>query len=494
MITKQKEYNSMQLELPKIYPVASHTDNVGPGTTFVAIAGSKDDGSRYIVKALEKGASTIVVQEKSQLSDELLTLISSYKATIVYVENCRKSLSQLIAQALDYPAKKLKLIGITGTKGKTSTSYITYQLLTALGRKVALISTAEKLIAGNAVSLDLTTPLPEHLHIFLDLCVKQDVEYVVMEVSAQSLSLHRVDGLEFEAGAFTNFSLEHLEFYPTMDSYLQAKLLFLDRIKDSKNMFINYDDPAGADIAKKTADKYSFYSLENNLVNYYAKPLVQANNLQIQVQDNTETYLIQAHLVGKFNAYNLFAATLMVHALGFDFAKIVQATEKLSQIPGRMELYPLKNGAYCCIDYAHNPSSYEAVLSTLRAMTDQLIVVFGAGGDRDKSKRPMMGAIVERYADIAVVTSDNPRSESAAAIADDIVLGFSYKKQFEYIRELNRTKAIELAYSKSAQGTIVAVLGKGRDEYQIVGTLTFPFKERAIIRPFMKEDVLYKTL
>jgi UDP-N-acetylmuramoyl-L-alanyl-D-glutamate--2,6-diaminopimelate ligase len=483
----------IKIELPKIYPVASHTDNVGPGTTFVAIPGSKDDGSRYVSIALQKGATTIVIEQNVQLADEVLEQIASAQAKLVVVENCRLELAQLIAKALDYPAKKLKIIGVTGTKGKTSTSYMVHHLLSAQGKKVALISTAEKLMGSSLVALDLTTPLPEHLHMFFDLCVQHNIEYVVMEVSAQSLTLHRVHGLEFEAGAFTNFSLEHLEFYANMQEYLDAKIQFFSMIKESHNMFINIDDPSGLKIWQARPE-LSGYSLENSHAICYARTNLQQGCLELIVKDQEQIYTIAAPLVGKFNAYNLLVASLMVHSLGFSFDAIAQATKNLPQIPGRMEQYPLKNGATCFIDYAHNPSSYQAVLSTLRHMTDDLIVVFGAGGARDKSKRPMMGAIVEKYADLAIVTSDNPRNESAADIADDIVAGFTGRQDFKSMRELNRTCAIELAYELSRPGTVIAVLGKGRDEYQIVGSLTFPFKERAIIRPFMKEDVLYKSL
>ncbi|MBP6870099.1 UDP-N-acetylmuramoyl-L-alanyl-D-glutamate--2,6-diaminopimelate ligase [Candidatus Babeliales bacterium] len=483
----------MHIELPKIYPVTSHTDNVGAGTTFVAIPGTKDDGSRYISTALEKGAVKIVVQQDVQLSGDTLALITQAGADLVYVENCRKTLAQLIAQALDYPAKKLKIIGVTGTKGKTSTSYMIHHLLTQQGKKAALISTAEKIIGSTLVAMDLTTPLPEHLHIFFDLCVKHGVEYVVMEVSAQSLTLHRVHDLEFEAGIFTNFSLEHLEFYKNMQEYLDAKLIFLNMVKQPQNMFINFDDPSGRLICQKHPE-FSSYSLEDKKSSWYGWAALQTGSLTLQIKENDEIYNLEASLVGKFNAYNLFAAALAVHSCGFSFHAIAVALLSLRQIPGRMEQYPLKNGATCFIDYAHNPSSYEAVLSTLRQMTSDLMVVFGAGGARDKSKRPMMGAIVEKYCDFAIVTSDNPRNESAGAIADDIMAGFTGRQDFKFMRELNRTKAIELAYELSKPGTVIAVLGKGRDEYQIVGHLTFPFKERAIIRPFLREDNLYKSL
>jgi UDP-N-acetylmuramoyl-L-alanyl-D-glutamate--2,6-diaminopimelate ligase len=349
------------------------------------------------------------------------------------------------------------------------------------------------MIGSTLVKMDLTTPLPEHLHMFFDTCVKHNVEYVVMEVSAQSLTLHRVHGIEFEAGIFTNFSLEHLEFYDSMEEYLHAKKQLFMMIKNKKKMFINFDDPIGHQIFKERHE-FSYYSLKDKNALWYASINLQPTALSLTFEKDLVTYTLFANLVGSFNGYNLFVASLILHSLGFDFAAIAQGTISLPQIPGRMEQYPLKNGATCFIDYAHNPSSYEAVLSTLRLMTSHLIVVFGAGGARDKSKRPIMGAIVEKYCDVAIVTSDNPRNESADAIANDIISGFTGVESFNYLLDLNRTRAIELAYQISKPESVIAVLGKGRDEYQIVGHLTFPFKERSIIRPFMREDALYKNL
>ena len=278
-----------------------------------------------------------------------------------------------------------------------------------------------------------------------------------------------------------------------MQEYLDAKISFFSMVKNPKNMFINIDDPYGYKIMQERPE-LSSYSLENNCATWPACVDLQLGSLTLTIKANNSIYGIPARLVGKFNAYNLLASSVVTHSLGYDFDAIAKAPQSLPQIPGRMEQYPLKNGAICFIDYAHNPSSYQAVLSTLRHMTSDLIVVFGAGGARDKSKRPMMGAIVEKYADLAIVTSDNPRNESAADIADNIIAGFTGLQKFTYFQELNRTKAIETAYALSKAGTVIAVLGKGRDEYQIVGSLTFPFKERAIIRPFMQEDALYKSL
>ncbi len=274
----------MHIELPKIYPVTSHTDNVGAGSTFVAIPGTKDDGNRYIRLALERGATKIVVQQEVKVLDELIEMMTATGVSLVYVDNCRRALAELIAQALDYPAKKLKIIGVTGTKGKTSTSYMMHHLLTQQGHKVALISTAEKLIGSKLVAMDLTTPLPEHLHMFFDLCVQHGVEYVVMEVSAQSLTLHRVHGLEFEAGAFTNFSLEHLEFYQSMQEYLDAKIQFFSMIKQPQHMFINIDDPSGHKVVREHS-QFASYSLEDKDASWYAWPTLQAGSLELMLKD-----------------------------------------------------------------------------------------------------------------------------------------------------------------------------------------------------------------
>ena len=360
-------------------------------------------------------------------------------------------------------------------------------MLHALGKKVALISTVEKRIESDFVQISLTTPLPDQMHVFLDTCVQRGIEYVVMEVSAQALTLQRVEGIEFDAGVFTNFSHEHLEFYADLQEYFHAKTLLISKIKDPKNMFINIDDKHGEFLQKQNPECSSF-SLQDKRATLYGCAHASDVEAPVHVKINEQTYDVYSPLLGQFNVYNLLGVLGIIHGLNINVADVQSSLKGLQHVPGRMEQYKLQNGSRCFIDYAHNPSSFEAVLSTLRSMTSHLIVVFGAAGNRDKQKRPLMGAIAQKYCDVVILTSDNPRDESPVAIAKEVEVGFKFDKHFELYRELNRVKAIEFGYELTKPGSILAILGKGRDEYQIVGDLTFPFKERSIIKPFIAQS------
>ncbi|MBP7854853.1 UDP-N-acetylmuramoyl-L-alanyl-D-glutamate--2,6-diaminopimelate ligase [Candidatus Babeliales bacterium] len=475
------------IQFPSAYPVTAHTDFVGQGSTFVAMHGAKFDGASFIALALQKGAKKIVVQIDSLLSPDTKQLILQHHAELEYVSDCRQALAEQAAQALNFPAKKLKIIAVTGTKGKTSTAYMAYHMLYAAGKAVALISTVEKRIGADIVDIPLTTPQPDQIHMFLHLCVERNIEFVVMEVSAQALTLHRVNGIEFEAGVFTNFSHEHLEFYKDMQQYFAAKKMLFAHIKNQKNMFVNIDDSYCLQLQKEYPQASSF-SLQNHQANVYGFVHREDKQNFVRVQMNNQEYDFFMPILGTFNVYNLLGVVSMLNALNIDLHSLKFGLQKLPHVPGRMEQYILKNGAQCFIDYAHNPSSYEAVLSTLRSMTSHLIVVFGAAGNRDKQKRPIMGALAQKYCDVVILTSDNPRDENPIVIAQEVEAGFDQNIEFEFHKELNRVKAIELGCFLAKDHSIVAILGKGRDEYQIVGGLTFPFKERSIIRPYLKEN------
>ncbi len=482
------------ISFPRTFPIACHTDFVGEGSTFVAIEGYADNGVNYIKKAIENGARTIVVHHTTLLSDELSAFIRAHDVILERVDNTRKALANLSAEAAGQPARKLKIIGITGTKGKTTTSFLLAHMLQTAGYKTALISSAQNRINGQTFSAPLTTPQPDYLQQFLKLCVENEVDYVVMEVAAQALTLHRVEGISFCGIIFTNFSLEHLEFYPNLDEYFRAKCLIFDMAFAHAPIIINGDNLACAPLLDKSTEMGNrLASVHQSIISYgFNNQFVDVRGVNLQ----DPVYAIEVaadyrdcknvfncpKLFGEYNAYNVLAAATMALALRRMPPEIIQqALHTFAGVPGRLQEYLLSNGARCFIDYAHNPESFQAVLSTLRALTSQLIVVFGAGGGRDKSKRPMMGLVAATIADIVMVTSDNPRLEDAFTIAGDIVRDIPSSLTHKVIHELDRKRAIEYAYQLSGCGSIIALLGKGPDEYQIIGTTKHYFSERTII-------------
>jgi UDP-N-acetylmuramoyl-L-alanyl-D-glutamate--2,6-diaminopimelate ligase len=448
----------------------------------VAIEGYADNGINYIKTAIEKGARTIVVHHHSLLDEELHRIIHERGITIERVENTRKALALLSAQAAQFPAQNLNIIGITGTKGKTTTSFILEHVLRSAGHKTALISSAKNRICGQDFSSPLTTPQPDYLQQFLKVAVENGVEYMVMEVAAQALTLHRVEGITFCGVIFTNFSLEHLEFYPTLDDYFHAKVRIFSMTVPNAPLLINGDDEHGRQLLAQLPHAIEFGL--GGLEKIYQAKLVADPTTEIKLtvshSNSTNTFTCPI-LFGVYNAYNVLAAVSMAQELNVDIAIIQQALQTFAGVPGRLQKHALPNGAHCFIDYAHNPESFAAVLTTLRALTDRLIVIFGAGGGRDKSKRPMMGNIASQIADIVIITSDNPRLENPCDIAEHIIAGVSSENQYKIVQELDRKKAIEAAYHFSDNGSLIALLGKGPDEYQIIGTIKHYFSEREIV-------------
>lgn len=471
----------MNLQIPQHYPVACHTDNVTAGSTFVAIRGQKDDGARFIAQAIAQGASKIVVQVGTEISDELRATIERHNVVIEYVTDTRLALAELSARGADYPAKQLKIIGITGTKGKTTTSFLLEHILKSAGKRTALTGTVKNRILDYTLPAPLTTPQPDYLQQFLKVCVEQHVEYVVMEVAAQALTLHRVHGIEFDGIIYTNFAHEHLEFYTTLDDYFAAKRLIFKQAKPNAPLLINGDDPA----CKPLLDDYE-HAISYGVGTHNRFRAVESSpTAHSQFSIKLDTYLCHihsSHLMGGFNLYNIVAAVGMAYRLGIEPTAIADAVASFAGVPGRLERHSLKNGATCIIDYAHNPSSYEAVLSLLKSQTNDLIVVFGAGGGRDKLKRPIMGKIASDLADRVILTSDNPRYEDPHAIITDILAGIPQEKGGFVTIELDREQAIKQAYQLSKPGSIIAILGKGPDEYQIIQGVKISFSEAQIIQ------------
>ncbi len=471
------------MQFPTHYPVACHTKNVGKGSTFVAIPGFKQNGIAYIPQALDQGASTIVVAQHEQLSPDVIALIHQHKARLMLVQDTRLALAQLSAQAAGHPAQKLRIIGITGTKGKTTTAFMIEHVLRTAGYRTALLGTVKNSIMDHNLGVELTTQQPDYLHQFFNVCVDENIDYVVMEVAAQGLSMHRVHGIEFDGIIFTNFSQEHAEFYQSQDDYLAAKLQIFKSRKGQAPVVINTDDKQGEIITNQHPDFISYGMRAQGVrIGVDEKDGQEGLNFHITWKQHRSVHFASSAFIGLYNVYNMAAALILAQALGIKEDVLVYASASCGKVPGRMDRYVLRNGAQCIIDHAHTPSSFESVLSTLRSLTQQLIVVFGCGGERDAIKRPLMGSRAVAHADVVVLTTDNPRSEKPEAIIADIMQGIGDGDQRKVIVIHDRKEAIEYAYNRSRMGSIIALLGKGSDEYQHVGTVKTPFSEAAIIK------------
>lgn len=466
--------------LPEVFPVTCHTDYVGLGSTFVAVSGYALNGVDYIDTALLKGATTIVVAHDALISQDLLDAIVLSGATLQRVDNPRHALAQLSAQAAGNPAEKLTLIGITGTKGKTTTAWLTYEMLCSAGYKTALMSGVCNKINGIEFTAPLTTAQPDYLQQFLKLCLAYKVTHVVIEVAAQALSLHRVAGLTFDAVAFTNFSHEHLEFYKDLDEYFLAKCQIINYCKPNAPLVVNNDNEWTQQCVEKYSHVVTYSGSASADLHFTLRD--EVHGLHFDVLYNKRKLVFRAPaLIGDYNLYNCIAALGLALSLGVEPIDCAHALEVFTGVPGRLEIYTLANGARGVIDYAHTPDSYHAVLATLREQTNDLTVIFGAGGKRDKSKRPIMGSVAAIYADHIILTSDNPRDEDPATIVEDIRQGIDEKDLHKVAIELDRKKAIVTAYKQTREGSIIALLGKGNDEYQIIGNKKTYFSEREIL-------------
>src|SRR5438105_1467147 len=365
--------------LPTIYPVTCHTDFVGNGSTFVAIKGFSRDGAFYIKEAVQKGATTIVVAHETVISDELLQFLYEHVVTLQRVADTRIALAQLSAQAADFHAQKLKIFGITGTKGKTTTAYLVAAMLKRAGFKTALLSSEQNMINDQAFAASLTTPQPDYIHQFLKVCVDAGITHVVLEVAAQALSLHRVEGILFDGIIFTNFSHTHLEFYESIDDYWQAKCKIFKLAKEKSLVLINADDANCQKIMTREKIIFTCSSQQNASIIGIQQSL-PSESLKGIIHINEHVISIAAPaLYGIYNFYNVVAAAGFAFLLGISTEAIAQTLFNFAGVPGRCERYLLPNNVTCIIDKAHNPSSFQSILHTMRQMTDHLIVVTGAG-------------------------------------------------------------------------------------------------------------------
>lgn len=439
---------------------------------FVCIDGSRCDGHSLAQRVIEKGAVAVVTSRDLGIKEQIV------------VEDTRCALSRIASNFYGNPSEKLKLIGVTGTNGKTSTCHYIREILNFLNIKCGILGTVKNDTGDKYEEPVLTTPEPMDLHRMFAEMVKSGCEYCVMEVSSQALAQKRVYGLRFYASVLTNITPDHLDYHGNMEEYTKAKL---ELFKQSDFACINIDDERISASSENIKCKKITVSTLTDRADYTAKNIVcNANGIRYEFVGMDCIGRIQTSLCGKFTVYNtLFAVSTLVN-LGFDIDKISKAIAELKPVPGRGEIVPVPRNFTVMIDYAHTPDGLQSILECAREITSgRIILVFGCGGDRDKSKRAEMGRIAGEFADYAIVTSDNPRKENPLLIINDILHGMEKTKARLAIIE-NRRQAIEFALKKAKKNDLVLLAGKGHETYQIIGNEKHSFDERDIIKSFFE--------
>lgn len=466
-----------------IKDIESDSRKVKPGFLFVAIKGFDTDGHEYIEKAIENGAKCIMAQvgydfKKSKIPEDV---------TIIVAPDTRYALAICACNFYGNPSKKFNLVGVTGTKGKTTTTFMIKSLLEKQGQKVGLIGTIAKYIGNKSLGeSDRTTPDSLELQRLFSLMVKEKVDTVIMEVSSQSLKLDRVAGCNFDIVLFTNFSEDHISAkeHPDMEDYFNSKLKLF---KMCKTGFINADDLRVSQIKKLLPENdIKTYGIDNS-ADMLAKDITVTNSyvdFKVKLGDKNER--VKAGIPGRFSVYNSLAAICVASKLGVTPENIKDALLDV-RVPGRSELVANKKGLTIMIDYAHSPESLSSILKAVKSYCQgRLISVFGCGGDRDNAKRPIMGEISGMIADFTIITSDNPRTENPEKIIKQIEDGMK-KTKGKYIVIENRREAIKYAIEMATKRDIIVLAGKGHETYQEINGKKNHFDEREVIREIIKE-------
>ena len=459
-------------EESKVQNIRYDNRKIEQGDAFVCVKGFKVDGHSFIGDVIKKGAKTLIVQEDVSVQEDI---------TIIKVRDTRKALAIMSSNYFGNPKDKLEIIGITGTNGKTTSAFIIKSILEKAGFMTGLIGTIANYIGNKKVDAVRTTPESYELHELFKNMVDAGVEYCVMEVSSHSLELDRVYGIQFEEGIFTNLTRDHLDFHKTFENYYNAKFKLFER---SNHSIINLDDPYGANIVKDIEErglktKVSTFSIEKESDFKAFEIKSHSNGSEFKVNlESIEEFSI--NIPGEYNIYNSLGCIICAYNLNIPMDKIKEGLSDVV-IPGRCELVAKeKNLPYSIIiDYAHTPDGLENILSTVKAFTkNRMISVFGCGGDRDKVKRPQMGKIGCELSDIAIITSDNPRSEEPMDIINDIVKPLNYDN---FVIEVNRKEAIRKAMNMALEGDVIVIAGKGHETYQILKDETIHFDEREVV-------------
>ena len=456
-----------------ITSVCNDSRKVAPGALFVAVKGYASDGHDYIRTAVEKGAAAIMYQDAAKVADV------PEGVALVQVESSRYALAIVSANFYDNPSRKLTLVGITGTNGKTTTVTLLYRMFTSLGYSCGLLSTIANYVGSRGSEAVNTTSDPLTINSLLNEMVNEGCEYCFMEVSSIGVEQDRVAGLHFKAGIFSNLTHDHLDYHKTFAEYLRCKKLFFDTLPKDAYAITNIDDRNGMVMTQNTKAKIVTYSLRS-IADHSCRVVEQSFEGMLLRIDGKEVW---TGLIGLHNAYNLLALYTTATTLGADPEETLVAISALKPAPGRLENIRGPKGTSVIIDYAHTPDALENVLGTLRdiAPGHELICVFGCGGDRDKTKRPEMAQVAQKLADKIIVTSDNSRTERTADIMADIKAGMDISGKAKSLFIEDREQAIRTAVMIASEGATILLAGKGHETYQIIGTEKTHFDEKEIV-------------
>ncbi|MBP5373875.1 MAG: UDP-N-acetylmuramoyl-L-alanyl-D-glutamate--2,6-diaminopimelate ligase [Bacteroidales bacterium] len=462
----------------EIGAICSDSRKVVPGSLFIAVRGFQSDGHSYIGKAIESGAVAVICEEIPEG-------VNAPGVSFVRVENSRLAVALAADSFYGHPSGKLSLVGITGTNGKTTTVTLLYNLFRKLGYACGLLSTIANYVDGEREETQNTTVDPITLNELLSRMVSRGCQYCFMEVSSIGVEQDRVSGLSFAMGIFSNLTHDHLDYHKTFAEYLRCKKLFFDKLGADAIALINSDDRNGDVMVQNTRAKIVRYSVKG-LADHTARILEQSFDGMLLEIDGTQTW---CRLIGEHNAYNLLAIYSAAVCLGAGKEETLLALSSLESAPGRLENLQGPRDISVVIDYAHTPDALENVLKTLRAIAPSrpLICLFGCGGDRDRSKRPEMAAVAQRLADRLVITSDNPRTEQAEAIIEEIRAGLDSRGAARSLVITDRREALRTAILTAPAHATVLVAGKGHETYQIIGHEKFPFDEKAIVKECFKQ-------
>ncbi|MHC1705959.1 MAG: UDP-N-acetylmuramoyl-L-alanyl-D-glutamate--2,6-diaminopimelate ligase [Bacteroidales bacterium] len=462
----------------EVTSIALDSRAVKPGTLFIAVKGANTNGHDYISNATDTGAIAVICEQIPDHCKEGVTYVK--------VSDSHKALGQAAANFFDNPSQKLRLVGVTGTNGKTTTATLLYQIFKGLGYKTGLLSTVEVRIQDIIIPASHTTPDAITLNSLLSEMVEAGCDYAFMEVSSHAVMQERIHGLHFEGAVFTNITHDHLDYHQTFNNYLKAKKRFFDGLPSSSFALTNADDRNGLVMVQNTRAKVFTYGLKS-MADFKGKVVEsQFEGTKLDINGNE----VWSQLVGTFNAYNFLAIYGTAFLLDQDAPTVMVLLSHLSSVEGRFDCIRTENGILGVVDYAHTPDAVENVLRTIeeiRTRQETVITIIGAGGDRDKTKRPLMAKIACDLSDKVILTSDNPRSEDPEVILEEMKSGLDPVQKKKVITIANRKEAILTACHLAKPGDIILLAGKGHEKYQEIKGVRYPFDDKQILREALNQ-------